>query len=365
MFSMKARHTLSLLVALALSTGMALAQQAPRTPPAPASPENPDNDVIERSFDFVVDGSGFLGVYAEDISKENMSRYNLNQVRGVAITRIVKDSPAEKAGLRKDDVILRIDNENVTSVRRLNRLVSEIAPDQIVKVAISRGGSEQEVVATMGRRDSSDRFRGLLKDKVFEGNLGNFGSNLGNFGTWEWDRNLPNWEGPMVFAFGSSRRIGVSTNTLTKQLADFFGVPGGKGLLVTSVADDGPAAKSGVKAGDVITAIDGESVATPGDIARVLNQKKEGDVTLTIIRNKSQQSIRLTPQAGGLPTTTIDRPQIGRRIVIPRIDIRTMPDVNIEMPQIEIPRIPSINIRMPRINVTPRIRVIRGTNGPI
>jgi len=341
---------------------MVLGQQTPKTP---ASPENPDNDVVEESFDFVLDGSGFLGVYAEDISKENMSRYNLNQVRGVGITRIVKDSPAEKAGLRKDDVILRIDNENVTSVRRLNRLVSEIAPDQSVKLAISRAGSEQEVVATMGRRDSSDRFRGLLRDKVFEGNLGNFGNSLGNFGAWEWDRNLPNWEGPMVFAFGSSRRIGVSTTTLTKQLADFFGVTSGKGALVTSVTEDGPAAKAGVKAGDVITAIDGEVITSTGDIPRVLSQKKDGDVTLTIIRNKSQQSIRLTPQAGGLPSRTVDRPQIGRRIVIPRIDIRTMPEVNIAMPQIEIPIVPSINIRMPRINVTPRIRVLRGTNGPI
>jgi S1-C subfamily serine protease len=134
MFSMKAKHTLSLLVILILSTGMVLGQQTPKTP---ASPENPDNDVVEESFDFVLDGSGFLGVYAEDISKENMSRYNLNQVRGVGITRIVKDSPAEKAGLRKDDVILRIDNENVTSVRRLNRLVSEIAPDQSVKLQLA------------------------------------------------------------------------------------------------------------------------------------------------------------------------------------------------------------------------------------
>jgi S1-C subfamily serine protease len=46
-----------------------------------------------------------------------MARYNLNQVRGVGVTRIVKDSPAEKAGLKQGDVILRIDGENVTSVR--------------------------------------------------------------------------------------------------------------------------------------------------------------------------------------------------------------------------------------------------------
>ena len=57
-------------------------------------------------------------------------------------------------------------------------------------------------------------------------------------------------------------------------------------MLVTAVTDDGPAAKAGVRAGDVITAVDGEAVDSPGDISRAINRKKEGDVTLTIIRNK-------------------------------------------------------------------------------
>ncbi len=62
-----------------------------------------------------------------------MGRYHMGQVRGVGITQVVKDSPAEKAGLKKDDVILRLDGENITSVRKLNRLISEIAPDQSVR----------------------------------------------------------------------------------------------------------------------------------------------------------------------------------------------------------------------------------------
>jgi serine protease Do len=325
-------------------------------------PESPEEDQ-ENSFSFFVDGGGFLGVYAEDITRENMSRFNLNQVRGVAVTRIVKDSPAEKAGLRKDDVILRIDNENVTSVRKLNRVVSEIAPDQTVRVAISRAGAEQEVTATMGRRNSSNVFKGLLGNKAFEGNLK-------DFGTWEWDRHLGNTEGPWVFAFGASRRIGVSTTELSQQLAEYFGVPGGKGVLVTSVAEDGPGAKAGIKAGDVITAVDGEAITSVGDISRVLNQKKDGEVTLTIIRNKSQQTIRVTPKAGGLSTGSVGGAQIGRRIVIPRIEIPTVeidaiPTINIPMPRIEVQTIPSININLPRIRVDPKVRVIRGKGGPI
>jgi serine protease Do len=341
---MKTKHVLSLLVAIILSTGIALAQQRPAQPTPPPNPDGPP----ENTFMFFGDGSGFLGVYAEDINKENMGRYHLNQVRGVGVTQIVKESPAEKAGLRKDDVILRIDGENVTSVRKLNRLVSEIAPDQSVRVTISRGGSEQELTATMGRRKEND-FGGLLQN---------------NPGNWEWEGPAVTKDGPWVFALGGSRRIGISTTELTKQLADYFGVSGGQGVLVTNVSEDGAAAKAGVKAGDVITAVDGEAVDSSGDISRIINRKKDGDVTLTIIRNKSQQTIRVTPTEGGRPGGLIGRPQIGRRIVIPRVELGTIPEINIAMPRIELPTIPAIDIQLPRMKV-PRVRVIRGTTGPI
>jgi PDZ domain-containing secreted protein len=117
-----------------------------------------------------------------------------------------------------------------------------------------------------------------------------------------------------------------------------------------------------VRAGDVITAVDGEAVDSPGDIARAINKKKEGDVTLTIVRNKSQQTIRVTPSETRL-RGMVDGAQIGRRIVIPRIEF---PDINIAMPSVVVPAIsiPSININMPRVRVTPRPR-IRTVNGPI
>ncbi len=364
---MKTKHVLSLLVALILGTGIAIAQQNP-APPADVNDDSAD------VFTFVV-GGGYLGVYAEDISKENMSRYGLSQVRGVAITRVVKDSPAEKAGLRVNDVILRIDGESVTSVRKLNRVVSEIAPDQTVRISISRAGAEQEFSAIMGRREGNKAFQGLLKG----GDLGNLG-NLGNLGHWEWEGpQFKNDGAPWTFAFNGSRRIGINTTELTKQLADYFGVTGGRGVLVTSVFDDGPAAKAGVKAGDVITAIDGEAVDSSGDISRVINRRKDGEVTLTIVRNKTQQTIRVMPVEGGLPTRTIDRPQIGRRIVIPRVQLETIPEINISMPSIRVPS-PVVDIQMPRItvpmpaitvpmpNITvpmPNIRVIRRSGGPI
>jgi len=361
---MKAKYSLSLLAAIILAASSVLAQQS-APPPAPEPPDEP----ADQNFEFFLGGDGFLGVYAENISRDNMGRYHVSQVRGVGVTRIVKDSPAEKAGLHKDDVILRVDGENITSVRKLNRIVSELSPDQSVKITVSRGGSEQDITATIGKRSNSFFANDLLGNQPK---------------IWKWEGEPKEWKFNMpplkneqhlfndgdllnnrdLIWLANGRRIGVSATELTKQLADFFGVAGGKGVLVTSVTEDGPAAKAGIRAGDVITAVDGETVESLSAMSRVINRKKEGDVTLTVVRNKAQQTFRVTPRQSGF-SGVMDQPQVGRRIVIPRIEIPTMPDINITMPNIVIPSIPAINIEMPRIRVTPRVRVMRSERGPI
>ena len=326
---MKAKYVIGLLPAIILTAGLALAQEPATPPPSPAEPEN--------TFSFFLDGGGFLGVYGEDISRDNMAQYHLSDPRGVGITRVMNESPAQKAGLRQNDVILRFDGENVTSVRKLNRLVSEIAPDHTVKITISRNGAEQEVTATIGKRKSPtvarDFFAPQPRTWKFEGPMANA---------------FPDNNGDLTFMFGNSRRIGVSTVELTKQLAAYFGIADGKGVLVTNVADDGPAAKAGLKAGDVITAVDGEAVDSPGDIARLINHKKEGEVSLTVVRNKSQQTFRVTPNAAAGFGGVMGGSQVGRQIVIPRIQI------------------PEINISVPSVRVNPgTIRISRGVYGPI
>lgn len=339
---MTIRSLFTLLISLFLTASLALAQQAPPAPVAPPAPAEP----FGQSFSMFIDGGSFLGVYAEDVNKDNMGRYGLREVRGAGITSIVKDSPAEKAGLRKDDVILRFDGETVTSVRKLNRLVSEVAPDQTVRLGISRGGSEQEVAVTISKRkDSMDAFQKLQglggKFEGFEG-LGTPGARV-----WKWEGPDANNDG-FVFALGNNRRIGVSTTQLTKQLAEFFGVADGKGVLVTSVGDDSPAAKAGIRAGDIITAVDGEKLEDGGDLTRALGKKKEGDVTLTIVRDKNQRSITVTPREASGPTIAPSGtgPRAGRQVIIPRINIPAIPPINIMIPAINLPTIPEINVNI-------------------
>lgn len=345
--------------AIALTRQTVTAQEP--APPAATSPE-PQGEPLVSVF---MSGGTFLGVYAEDVSKENMSRYGQSQVRGVAITDVVKSSPAERAGLKKGDVILRFENEPVTSVRKLNRLVSESAPDQSARLSISRLGSEQEVTVTLGKRsENADAWTMITPPGgVFRGVNPKDFPNMQQFPGMG-----PNGDGNFRFAFGNNRRIGVSTQQLTDQLADFFGVKGG-GVLITSVNENSPAAKAGLKAGDVITAVDDEKVEGPGDVSRALNKKEDGDVTLTVVRDRNTRTFKVTPTKAeglGLPSGRIStngrviRAQVrdairqgarNGRIVIPSIAIPAIPAIDVTVPQIQLPAIPEINIALPRIRV--------------
>ena len=373
---MNLKNAFYFIFSLLLAGGIAVAQQA--TPSAPAAPEVAEAPEAPEAmvdgpeaFSFFIQGGSFLGVHAEDINRENMARYGMSEARGVGITEVVKDSPAEKAGLRKADVIVRFEGDSVTSVRKLTRLVSEVAPDQTVKLSVSRGGSEQEVAVTIGKRNESlmgnwqgmenfkglDKIEGLDRLKELERNMPP-GAKV-----WKWEGE-PGKDG-MFFAFGNHRRIGVSTTQLTKQLADYFGVSEGKGVLVTSVIDDSPAAKAGLKAGDVITAIDGEKIDDAGDLAQGINKKKDGDATLTVIRNKNQRTINVTPKEEPGPTPGA-APQGVRRIVIPRVELGSIPEMNIQLPRIDLPHTPEIKVVVPRNIKGPRVRVIRaGSQQPI
>jgi serine protease Do len=334
---------------LLLSGASATAQQAQTAPAPPTAPDEP------AAFSFFFESNGFLGVHIEDINRENMNRYGLQrEPRGVGITQVVANSPAERAGLRERDVILKFDKEPVTSVRKLNRLISEVAPEHTVSLTISRSGDEREITATLGKRSEYNALTttpgyrledfNMLKDKLKDFKL----DDKNNF----------------TFVFGNNRRIGVSTTQLTKQLADYFGVASGKGLLITSVREDSPAAKAGLRAGDVMTEADGQSIGTVTDLMRVLNKKEEGEITLKITRDKSQRTIRLTPERGKdsmYSTPGVEVLPQAMRIALPKIDV-ALPEIVVPaLPKIRLPVMPSVTVPAIRVNVAPKVLEIPST----
>jgi S1-C subfamily serine protease len=308
------------------------APQVPETPPAPQA----------WSFAFGGENNNYLGVYAEPLTSENLGAYGLREARGVGIKQVIKDSPAEKAGLQKDDVILRFDSEPVTSIRKLNRLIDEAEPGHTAQLTISRRGAEQQVAVKLGKRTNS--VAGVpggngsfeLNDDIIRPNGRQFRIN-------------PPDGRAFSLVFGSNRRIGVGTSPLTRQLGEYFGVRDG-GVLVSTVNENGPAAKAGVKAGDVITEVDGSRINSAADLIRELGKKKDGDVTLTIIRDKSQRSVKVTPDqsAPSSEFPNFEFPQVGE-LMPPTVQITPMP----ELRGLVVPRV----LVAPRL-ITPKVRIL-------
>jgi serine protease Do len=93
------------------------------------------------------------------------------------------------------------------------------------------------------------------------------------------------------FMSGRASRLGVQVQDLSGQLGEYFGAT--EGALVTSVADNTPAKTAGLKAGDVITAINGQSVRSSADVTRRL-VGNDGKVSLTIVRDRKAMTVEMT-----------------------------------------------------------------------
>jgi serine protease Do len=293
------------------------------------------------------------------VTRENASRYGVSgEPRGVGVREVIKGSPAEKAGLRVGDVILRFDGEQVSSVRKLTRLIEEAAPEHSARLTVLRGGSEQQLSATLARREPFARTEvGPLTIHGMGDMPQVYGDLLKNPELWEHKgeelrERLEEMQRkhPGVFTLGASRRIGVATSTLGKQLADFFGVS--NGVLINSVEANSPAEKAGLKAGDVVTEIDGKRIEDADDLVRGLGAKEEGEVTLTVVRDRNRRTVRVTPERRQPQGFTL--PSGSFRVVRPPVAAMTLPRTVVTPRVFTTPRV----MATPRVRVTPRITVI-------
>lgn len=261
--------------------------------------------------------SSYLGVYLEEVTPERAKELGLAEERGAIVTKVVEGSPAEKAGLKENDTIVSFNERRIDSVRELQRLLSETPAERNVKIEVVRGSNRQTLAATLSKRApgfaytfnapewngqawaQTEEGRKRLEEsrkqaetlrKQYEEQLRQHQDafkNLPNFGDFN---NLGDSSGFMVF---SGTRLGVSAESLTDQLAEYFGVKDGKGVLVASVNKDSAAASAGLKAGDVIIAVDDQKIDNLNGLVNAL-AKKEGAVTLKIIRNRAEQTLTVT-----------------------------------------------------------------------
>ena len=226
-------------------------------------------------------GGTYLGVNIAEIEANRAKELRLKEDYGVEITRVEENSPAEKAGVKAGDVVLEYNGQRVEGMEQFGRMVRETPPGREVKLTVSRNGATQTLMAVLGSRKS--RFAGNFPP----------GFEMPEF-------HMPDI--PQVFTTIRSPMLGVEAESLGSQLAVYFSVK--EGVLVRSVLDNTPAQKAGIKAGDVITKVDGMAVTTPSELStavRTANAKKtyaidlvrdRKPVTVTVnVEDRSERSI--------------------------------------------------------------------------
>jgi serine protease Do len=245
-----------------------------------------------------IGGGARLGLVLDDVKAEDVARLKLPEERGALVKEVVEDSPAAEAGLHEGDVVVSYEGEKVASAAHLRRLVRETPPRRKVAIEASRAGTIQRLTATLGER-GGDEFAGDF-DREFEFNVPVPPvppmPPMPPMGDWSFG------DGPRQFSFhnrfveGRPGRLGLSFQELSGQLARYFKAEDGT-LLVTEVEDDGPAARGGIRAGDVIVKLDGKAVTDADILRRSLGDAPEGsEVTLTVQREGHSLDVKVAPR---------------------------------------------------------------------
>ncbi len=229
------------------------------------------------------DGSSWLGVETHEVTADKAKELKLSAERGVVLGKIVPDSPAAKAGLKENDVVTEINGQRVEGAAQFRRMIHEIPAGRSIQLTVWRDGRAQTISATLGKSEERRHAMKMLAPRP-----GTFAFRMPEI------PEIPpmEWNGSMLL--GGQPRLGIDAEDLSGQLGAFFGAPDGEGILVRDVNSGSPAEKAGVKAGDVITSINGERIRTVGELREKLSAKrddKDRTVKLGVLRNKSEISL--------------------------------------------------------------------------
>jgi serine protease Do len=238
--------------------------------PAPAPPKARGHSVMTRSMS----KRGWLGVGLGDLTPERAKTLKLGDNTGVEVTHVEENSPASKAGLRENDVILEVNSRKVEDGEQFARTIGGTAAGTKVNLAIWRNGARRTIEATLEARPA--------QYFTFNGPGG------------AWVAPMPpeppmGWDAPFPVLPGQSPRVGFEGETLTPQLAAYFGVK--EGVLVRTVTSRTPAEKAGLKAGDVITKVSGTPVSSPREISGLVRASRT--VTFTVMRDHKEITLNV------------------------------------------------------------------------
>lgn len=310
---------------------------------------------------------GWLGVTTQSTDADQ--RRDLDLTRdGLLVNSVSEDSPADRAGLRKGDVILSYDGRSVSEPNDLRSLVRNTEPGQSVNLSVWRNGSRRSLDVRVGELpgsedeyfetpvprapeapipprapraprapstpDSDDdgtvhrkmiiNGRELTEEEMEEKMKDSDGwfspkemKELEGLKDLKELKDLPGmrgWsnDGGRTFSFnsiGGRGRLGVRVEKLSDDLAQALGVGGDEGVLVVQVIEDTPAQRAGLRAGDVIVRVGNDTVSDPDALVRALGERN-GTVDIVVLRKGVRRTIQADLERGTAPRAFSVNPNI-------------------------------------------------------
>ena len=191
---------------------------------------------------------GWLGVSIQDMTPELAKSSHLENAKGVYVADVVKGGPAEKAGVKKGDVVTAFQGKEISNADEFRNLVAVTPVGREAKMILLRDGKKQEVSVKVGNLEASARlFASVIKD-----------------------------------------RLGVSVRPVTQQEAAQYGMRSSSGVAIETVDLKGPLGQAGLEVKDLVLAVNSQAIAGMDDFAGLVGLlKPKQDVTLVCLDHRT------------------------------------------------------------------------------
>jgi serine protease Do len=215
-----------------------------------AIPVNMAKQIVQQLRDEGKVTRGWLGVVVQPLSEELAQSFGLDRPRGALVSEVVKDSPAERAGIKRGDVILSFDGQGIDERNDLPKIVATTPVGKAVKVIVFRDGREREL-------------------KVEVGKLAEEGGQLAEVGATGGD-------------------LGLAVATLTPELARRYELdPASHGVVITAIATASAAASANLRPGDLVVEVDGLGIDSVKAFEAAVARIGKGKVLRLLIQRRN------------------------------------------------------------------------------
>ena len=204
---------------------------------------------------------GWLGVMIQDITPEISKALDINRDKGGLISEVQRGSPADRAGIRRGDVIISVEGEEIADAATLARKLALTEPGVDTKFVVFRDGEEKIFTIKLVEHPENEKVKGPA-DKL-----------------------------------KAEEELGIKVSEITQQLRSRFKIQASGGVIVVSVASGSLASESGFRAGDVILEVNGDSVDGLGDYQDAL-EKHGSEKTLLFLIERGGRTIYIAVKTG-------------------------------------------------------------------